>query len=86
MEHIKTIVELNGSKAKKQSFEDFKVLNFKPMNEYWCGAMIIIPEVISSISNGLYKNNKCLTWYERQVDKDKKKMNEFKNIFKWLKR
>ena len=24
MEHIKTIVELNGSKAKKQSFEDFQ--------------------------------------------------------------
>mgnify|MGYP003630800547 CR=1 FL=1 len=86
MEHIKTTIELNGSKAIKQTFDDFKVLDFKPIYEYWSGAMLIISDVIQSLPNELYKNNKCQTWFERQVEKDKLRMNQLKEIFPWLKK
>ena len=86
MEHIKTTVELNVQKAIPKSFKDFKVLNFNPIFEYWSGAMYIIPEVIKSLPNDLYKNNKCLSWYEKQVQKDKERMNQLKKLFPWLKK
>lgn len=86
MEHIKTTIELNGSKAKKKTFKDFKVLDFTPMSGYWIGACKIIPTVIDSLPNLIYKSNQCLTWYERQQEKHNLKMIEFKKIFPWLKK
>tara|TARA_R110002153_G_scaffold39251_8_gene113150 strand:- start:274 stop:534 length:261 start_codon:yes stop_codon:yes gene_type:complete len=86
MEHLKTKVELNGSKAKTQSFDGFKVLNFTPMFEYWLGSFYIIPEALQNLPHEEYKNNKCLTWYETQVLNHDKVMNEFKRIFGWQKK
>jgi hypothetical protein len=60
-------------------------LNFKPLFEYWNGAMLFIPKSIQLIDDTNYQNKKCLTWYERQESKNKKMMNKFKKQFTWLK-
>ena len=80
MEHIRITI------SKKANFTTLKRLDFTPMFEYWYGAMKFIPKVLESLPNGLYENNKCLTWYERQVAKNRKKMIELKNTFRWLKK
>ena len=63
MEHIKTIVELNSTKAKKKSLKGFKVLNFTPIFEYWQGAFKIIPEALQNLPHDKYEKNKCLNFY-----------------------
>ncbi len=81
MEHI--VIQV---KKKKTDLKKFKVLNFQKMFEYWCGAMTIMPQALKTMSLSDYKNNKCLTWYERQKQHHDQVMEEFKNIFKWQKK
>ena len=60
-------------------------LNFKPLFDYWMGAMHIIPQALQLIGDTSYTNNKCLSWYERQEMKNKKMMSKFKKQMTWLK-
>lgn len=80
MEHIKI------KTSKKADLSKMKVIDLTNVFEYWTGAMLIIPQAIRGIDIVDYKNNKCLTWYERQKLHHDQIMEEFKNIFKWQKK
>lgn len=78
-------IKVNIGKQRK-TFTKIKVLDFTPMSEYWKGALILIPNTIKTIEISDYKNNKCLSWYEKQVEHHDKVMAEFKRIFSWRKK
>ncbi len=71
---------------RRKGFPKMKVLDFTPMRDYWKGALVIMPSTIKTIELGDYKNNKCLSWYDKQVEHHDKVMAEFKRIFSWRKK
>ena len=80
MEHIKFKTE------NKNDLSEFQILDFKPMQEYWVGACLIIPDVVRLMSKTTYNGVKTLSWYEKQVLNHDTIMNEFKRILGWQKR
>ena len=72
--------------GKKVNTKDVNVIDFTNVFEYWNGGMMIIPQAIQNIHLSDYKNNRCLSWYEKQQMHHDQLMTEFKKIFKWQKR
>jgi len=79
MEHIKISL-----KQKESENITLPILNFKTMYEYWLGSIPLIPITLKNMDIVDYKSNKCLTWYEKQVENHDRVMSEFRRI--WLKK
>tara|TARA_R100001244_G_C5154826_1_gene130224 strand:- start:1 stop:234 length:234 start_codon:yes stop_codon:yes gene_type:complete len=76
MEHIKITTNKKWLKA------DLRKLDYSLMYEYWLGAFIVIPKAIKMLPNKAYQNNKCLSWYDKQLINHNKVMAEFQRIWK----
>lgn len=81
MEHIKITTKKNRTDLSK-----LKIFNFMPMSEYWIGGFLVLPQVLKNMHLVKYKNQRCLTWYEKQKMHHDQLMVEFKNIFGWQKK
>jgi len=63
--------------------EKCDVINFTNVFDFWKGGMHVIPASIKNMHLSDYKNNKCLSWYEKQQIHHDTLMAEFKKIFGW---
>jgi hypothetical protein len=77
------MIRLKITTGKNISTEECKVIDFTNVLDYWNGGMHIVPQAIRNMHLSDYKNNKCLTWYEKQQLHHDQLMTEFKKIFKW---